>query len=186
VRFLNEVEGLKKHGAKLVRVYRNTAKGLAGAAAQHRSETEQDGIPDELFDFILHNDGSLEDLVTVTHAVTHGFLSQFQAAQRDVGSAEMPAGIPTPPRESTKPVTYNMVKAQVDSIAAVVQDEVDVMANMPEVVGVPLTPVLAEQDGVQALPKENASQAPRSGLLEERQREVDDQKGVPPFKRIKP
>jgi hypothetical protein len=201
VRFLNEVEGLKKHGAKLVRVYRPVAARftaapegtvtketsreawrLQGNEALHRSETEQDGISDELFDFILHNDGSLEDLVIVTH----GFLSQFQAAQRDVGSAEMPAGIPTPPRESTKPVTYNMVKAQVDSIAAVVQDEVDVMANMPEVVGVPLTPVLAEQEGVQALPKENASQAPRSGLLEERQREVDDQKGVPPFKRIKP
>lgn len=61
VRFKNEIEGLRKGGAKLVRVKRPGA-GLQGAAGAHASETEQDEVPDSAFDFVIENDGSLEDL----------------------------------------------------------------------------------------------------------------------------
>lgn len=194
VRFPNEVAGLKKHGAKVVRVYRDTVKGLAGAAGQHASETLQDGIPDDLFDFILHNNGTLEDLVTVTH----GFLSQFQAAERDAGFEDMLKSIPSgaTKSESSKPPTYDMVKHRVDSIAAAAADAADLsLRPPPDVVEIPLAPVLAEKDGVQVLPPETAGQAHLRGLLEERQRDVDagkilpldeSQADIPPFKRKKP
>lgn len=191
VRFLNEVEGLKRHGAKVVRVYRPARKALAGAGEQHRSETEQDAIPDDLFDFILHNNGSLEDLVTLTH----GFLAQFQAQQRDAGFAEMLEGIDAPGGLTKyKPVGFDLVKSRVDSIAEALRDEVEVMADKPDVYEVPLAPVLAEQDGVQVLPPETEGQQHLRGLLEDRQRDVEagkilpldeSQADVPPFKRMK-
>jgi HNH endonuclease len=61
VRFKNEVKGIKAAGGKLIRVVR-PGSGLKGTAAQHQSETEQLEIPDELFDFVLHNVGTLEVL----------------------------------------------------------------------------------------------------------------------------
>lgn len=62
-RFHNEVSGIKKAGGKLIRIYRPQA-GLEGAAAQHKSETEQNEIPDSAFDYIIHNTGTLENLET--------------------------------------------------------------------------------------------------------------------------
>jgi hypothetical protein len=61
VRFKNEVHGLRKHGAHLIRVVRRQA-GLKGSAGQHRSETEQRDMPDSLFDRVIVNDGTLDDL----------------------------------------------------------------------------------------------------------------------------
>jgi hypothetical protein len=61
VRFRNEVDAIKKAGGKVVRIIRPGA-GLEGAAAQHRSETEQSAIPAELFDYCAINDGTLGDL----------------------------------------------------------------------------------------------------------------------------
>lgn len=61
VRFRNEVDLLRAAGAELVRVVRPGA-GLSGAAAAHQSEAEMAGIPDEDFDVVLRNDGTLEDL----------------------------------------------------------------------------------------------------------------------------
>jgi hypothetical protein len=63
IRFRNEVEGLKKRGAKVIRIVRPGA-GLIGAAGQHLSETEQTTIPDELFDGVISNIGTLQDLET--------------------------------------------------------------------------------------------------------------------------
>jgi hypothetical protein len=65
VRFKNEVKGIKAAGGKVIRVVRPGA-GLKGAAAQHLSETEQTEIPDEVFDHIIINSGSLDDLATAT------------------------------------------------------------------------------------------------------------------------
>lgn len=61
VRFENEIAALRKVGAKLIRIVRPGA-GLAGAAGQHGSETEQNNIPDSLFDGVIKNVGTLEDL----------------------------------------------------------------------------------------------------------------------------
>lgn len=60
-RYENEFTALRKAGAVMVRVKR-TASGIAGERGQHPSETEQDRIPDEAFDHVLENEGTLEDL----------------------------------------------------------------------------------------------------------------------------
>jgi hypothetical protein len=61
VRFKNEVKGIKAAGGKLIRVVR-PGSGLKGTTGQHQSETEQTEIPDEMFDFVIHNVGTLEAL----------------------------------------------------------------------------------------------------------------------------
>ena len=59
VRFRNEVEGLRKAGAKLVRVKR---VGYEKPRFDHPSETEQMTIPDSEFDCVIENDSTLEVL----------------------------------------------------------------------------------------------------------------------------
>jgi hypothetical protein len=61
VRFKNEIDGLRAHGAKLIRIVRS-GSGLAGAAGKHTSETEQGLIPDGAFDAVIPNDGTLAEL----------------------------------------------------------------------------------------------------------------------------
>lgn len=58
VRFRNEVDGLRKAGAFLVRMVRPGA-GLGGAAGAHVSETEQLSISDTEFDVVLNNNNGL-------------------------------------------------------------------------------------------------------------------------------
>lgn len=59
VRFKNEIAGLKKAGAKLIRIRR---PGYETPRWNHPSETEQLDIPDDEFDFVIRNSGDLEDL----------------------------------------------------------------------------------------------------------------------------
>ena len=61
VRHRNEIEAIRAGGGKVIRVVRPGA-GLQGATGKHTSETEQASIPDADFDYVLVNDGSLEDL----------------------------------------------------------------------------------------------------------------------------
>lgn len=61
VRFCNEIEYIKSAGGKLLRVIRPGA-GLEGAFAQHQSEAEMAGISNDLFDTVIQNTGTLEDL----------------------------------------------------------------------------------------------------------------------------
>lgn len=61
VRFKNEVDGLRAHGAKLIRVVRSSA-GLVGVAGAHTSETEQASIPDSDFDTVIRNDGTIAEI----------------------------------------------------------------------------------------------------------------------------
>lgn len=53
IRFQNEVNAIRQAEGKLIRLLRGT--GLAGAAGQHKSETEMKGIPDTDFDVIIDN-----------------------------------------------------------------------------------------------------------------------------------
>lgn len=58
-RFLNEMEAVRSNGGKLIRIVRPLhQKPISNAP----SETEQLKVPDNYFDAILDNDGSLEDL----------------------------------------------------------------------------------------------------------------------------
>ncbi len=61
VRFRNEVDGIRAAGGKVVRLRRPGA-GLQGSAGMHASEVEQGGIPDSAFDYIIENDGTLDEL----------------------------------------------------------------------------------------------------------------------------
>lgn len=57
VRFVNECKTLKENGFYLIKLIRDSQLKI-----DHISETDQDSIPNDYFNYILHNDGSLEDL----------------------------------------------------------------------------------------------------------------------------
>lgn len=57
VRFVNEFAHLKAKGFYNIRLLRD-----AHLKIDHASETNQDGIKDDEFDFVLNNNGSLKDL----------------------------------------------------------------------------------------------------------------------------
>lgn len=67
-RFMNEILAVRGAGGKVIRVTRAGA-GLTGAAGLHPSEQEMASIPDSAFDFVIVNDGSLEDLRAAVHRV---------------------------------------------------------------------------------------------------------------------
>lgn len=178
VRFLNEVEGLRAGGAKLLRV-RRPSQGLGGARGTHRSEVEQDDIPDDLFDAVLNNDGSLEDLIVLTQ----GFLSKFQIEQRDAGFETMLRNIDE--HEHVVADRPSIVKRAVAAAAAL---------PPPEEFNMPLGAI--KSGDVDIIPaNESPAQEHLRGMLEARQRDVEagkildfdaEQKDVPPFKRKKP
>jgi len=58
VRFPNEIKALKEVG-KIIRIKRT---GYEKPLWNHPSETEQLAIPDSAFDFLINNDGNLDDL----------------------------------------------------------------------------------------------------------------------------
>jgi hypothetical protein len=60
-RFRNELEGFRARGAKLVRI-RRVGAGLPNAVGMHQSEREVADIPDDKFDLVIENNGTLEDL----------------------------------------------------------------------------------------------------------------------------
>lgn len=60
-RFRNEILAVRNAGGKVIRIVRPGA-GLQGAASTHKSETEMNELPDDLFDVILENTGTLERL----------------------------------------------------------------------------------------------------------------------------
>lgn len=66
-RFANELEALKKNGAKLIRVIRPGA-GLYGSFADHASESEMACISDDIFDYVILNDKTMDNLSTEVFA----------------------------------------------------------------------------------------------------------------------
>ena len=74
VRFINEIRFLKKEGGALIRVKRPGA-GLEGKFGMHQSEVEMSAISDSEFDFILTNDGTLEDLEREANIILNKILS---------------------------------------------------------------------------------------------------------------
>ena len=69
VRFLNEVDALRKRpDISIWRVTRASA-GLTGAAALHQSEVELESIPAEKFTHMIENNSSLDDLVKTVKEV---------------------------------------------------------------------------------------------------------------------
>lgn len=60
-RYSNEHNALKNKNAVMIKIYKDGA-GLLGELGQHSSETEQDQIPDSSYDFVVYNNGTLENL----------------------------------------------------------------------------------------------------------------------------
>lgn len=63
VRFLNEVDALRKRPDVGIWKVNRASAGLKGSAAQHQSELEVDRIDPEKFTYTIDNNGSLDDLV---------------------------------------------------------------------------------------------------------------------------
>lgn len=78
VRYINEINKTKEAGGTLIRIKRPTAS-LEGAYAAHASESGQLDIPDDLFDFVIDNDGTLEEFMQNIKDVAQelGFSSQL-------------------------------------------------------------------------------------------------------------
>ena len=57
VRFIHEFDRMKAEGALMVRIRRPDS-----SSSTHRSETELDSVPDDRFDAVIENDGSLDEL----------------------------------------------------------------------------------------------------------------------------
>jgi len=72
VRFPNEVAAIKDAGGIVLRVVRLGA-GLVGSTAAHVSETGQTEIPDDAFDAIVHNNGSIDDFRRLVVQLVYGF-----------------------------------------------------------------------------------------------------------------
>ena len=76
VRFKNELRVIKENGGKVGRIIRPSHK-LPEEMLKHASEAEQLTIPDEEFDFILHNTDGLEALFEqATQKIIGGLLLQ--------------------------------------------------------------------------------------------------------------
>ncbi len=58
VRFRNEFEHLRNKGFYQIRLYRDTGQ----PTIKHTSETDQNTIADDEFDYVIHNDKTLDDL----------------------------------------------------------------------------------------------------------------------------
>ena len=70
VRFANELEAIKNAKGYLIKVNRPNA-GLEVSFAQHASEQEQEGFDDEMFNLIVNNNSTIENLLhTVDLAAT--------------------------------------------------------------------------------------------------------------------
>lgn len=59
IRHINECEYVKEHGT-LIKIVRGEQQKIHGM--EHESETALDGKPDEYFDIVVHNNGTLDDL----------------------------------------------------------------------------------------------------------------------------
>jgi hypothetical protein len=61
MRFVNEFKKIKSVGGKIIKIKRENS-GLENEQAKHKSEMDQEFIPDSDFDVIINNNGSLNDL----------------------------------------------------------------------------------------------------------------------------
>lgn len=67
LRFPNEFESLKKNGwicVKILRNYSEDSEGIGNGSHNHISETALDGLLDEHWDYILYNNGNLDEFYT--------------------------------------------------------------------------------------------------------------------------
>ncbi len=71
-RYINEIDRIKKAGGKMIRILGGT--GLKGDYAKHLSESEQKGISNDVFDVVIVNNETIEDL---ERKIEHAFISLY-------------------------------------------------------------------------------------------------------------
>lgn len=196
VRFKNEVDGLKRAGAVLIRVKRPNA-GLEGAAATHASEAEQDGIPDDAFDIILDNSGDLIELHLKVKQIMRMLKGEAQTEKAADSFAQMLGAIP-------EGGIVTSLKQSFDPDSGVVQEKLEVkmegvLTTLSSFIAVEddrLVPgkLTAHESSVEEVPLTAAEGSRLSGLLKQREADIkagrlmeydESQKNVPPFKRRK-
>lgn len=69
-RYENELLGFRADGALIVKIRRPGAR-LVGEAANHSSEAELRGLPDELFDAVIENTGTLVELCAAVECLAN-------------------------------------------------------------------------------------------------------------------
>lgn len=60
-RYINELSAIKESGGKLIKIIR-PGSGLDGDFAKHRSENDSESFSDDDYDFIINNNGTLDNL----------------------------------------------------------------------------------------------------------------------------
>lgn len=168
VRFINEAEVIRKAGGCIWCITRPSA-GLKGEAGQHISETELEHI--EADRTILNR----ADKEVLQHAV-------YALMRDDMLAKAMVDYLKKDGESATIPAPTKIELAPSDAVQ--IDDQVDFELG--------LQPSVTTVDGTQVLPDQPGSMDRLSGLLEERQRDVDagkiqnydpEQANVPPWKR---
>jgi hypothetical protein len=74
VRFFNEIEALKTVGAKIIRIHRHIERKQQ---IQHVSEQQMAQMNDDMFDYVIYNDGNLQEFNDEVFIFLHeeGFVS---------------------------------------------------------------------------------------------------------------
>ena len=73
VRHVNECEYVKNNKGVLIKIVRPDIQEIHGM--QHESETALDDRPEDYFDIIIHNNGTLEDLRTAAKDATDAVIT---------------------------------------------------------------------------------------------------------------
>ena len=66
IRFVNEFNHFKNLGYNMIRIKRDSLNNM-----NHSSETEQDSISDDAFDFVVDNNGTKSDLKKIVSNIVH-------------------------------------------------------------------------------------------------------------------
>jgi len=87
VRFTNEFIRIKSEEGIIIRV-KNDRAGLSGKAAVHVSETEHQAWPDENFNVLIYNNGTLEELDVKVREMVESFVGESVLLKKQLGLFE--------------------------------------------------------------------------------------------------
>jgi hypothetical protein len=71
IRFKNEIDAIRARGGKVIRVHRpdTDTDAVATGITAHASELEQQSFTDDMFDVVVMNNRTLEDLFDIVDSI---------------------------------------------------------------------------------------------------------------------
>ena len=78
VRFLNEFDAMRTNGWTLIKLVRDVYS-LRNGDINHASETQLDLLPDDKWDYIIDNNGTIEDLYTKLDKIVNDNISYMNS-----------------------------------------------------------------------------------------------------------